>query len=83
MNIVYAGTFQGGIFKSTNGGDTWHAVNKNLRLLDIHAVLVDPKDERTVYAGTLNDGIWMSENAAESWQFIGLETSQVWDILIY
>ena len=79
---IYAGSFRGGIYKSENLGKRWQPVNTNLTNLDIHAMLVDPKDEKRVYAGTLNGGIWMSENAGESWEFIGLETSQVWDIFI-
>ena len=82
-NTIYAGTFQGGIFKTKNGGKSWQAINKNLRILDIHALLVDPKNPKRVYAGTLNDGVWMSENSGESWKFIGLETSQVWDMFVY
>ena len=58
-------------------------MNKNLRLFDIHALAVDPENSGIVYAGTLNDGIWMSKNGGKSWQFIGLETSQVWDIVFY
>ena len=82
-STIYVGTFQGGIFKTKNGGKSWRAINKNLKILDIHALLVDPKNPETVYAGTLNDGVWMSENGGESWKFIGLETSQVWDMFIY
>lgn len=80
--ILYAGTFQGGIYKSTDGGDSWLPVNNNLGNLDLHALVVDPADERTVYAGTLNDGVWLSEDAGGSWRFIGLETSQVWDMVV-
>ncbi len=81
-NIIYAGTFQGGIFKTEDGGKSWRAINENMRILDIHALLVDPKNPQIVYAGTLNDGIWMSKNAGENWHFIGLETSQVWDMFM-
>ncbi|MCU0645081.1 MAG: hypothetical protein MUC94_12565 [bacterium] len=80
--LIYAGTFQGGIFKTSNGGNSWQAINNGLRIFDIHALLVDPNDSRTVYAGILNDGIWMSEDAGANWRFIGLETSQVWDLVI-
>jgi len=79
-NTIYAGTFGGGVFKSNDSGDTWKAVNNGLRIFDIHALAVDPVDENTVYTGTLNDGVWISHNAGENWRFIGLETSQVWDM---
>ncbi|UCE04986.1 MAG: hypothetical protein JSW07_15365 [bacterium] len=81
-NIIYAGTFRGGIFKSTDRGESWQAVNNGLRILDIHALLVDPRDKNTVYVGTLNDGLWISEDGGDNWRFIGLETSQVWDMII-
>jgi len=80
--IIYAGTFRGGIFKSTDGGNSWQSVNNGLRILDIHALVVDPQNLNTVYAGTLNDGLWISEDGGANWRFIGLETSQVWDIII-
>ena len=80
--LIYAGTFQGGIFKTSNRSNSWQAINNGLRIFDIHALLVDPNDSRTVYAGILNDGIWMSEDAGANWRFIGLETSQVWDLVI-
>ncbi len=80
--ILYAGTFRGGIFKSTDRGENWQAVNSGLRVLDIHALLVDPSDPNTIYAGTLDDGLWLSENGGASWRFIGLETSQVWDLTV-
>jgi photosystem II stability/assembly factor-like uncharacterized protein len=82
-NIIYAGTFRGGIFKSTDQGDSWIEMNNGLRVLDIHALLVDPENKDTVYAGTLNDGIWLSRDGGQSWHFIGLETSQVWDMVMW
>jgi photosystem II stability/assembly factor-like uncharacterized protein len=82
-SIIYAGTFRGGIFKSTDKGNSWMAANNGLRILDLHALLVDPKNKNTVYAGTLNDGIWLSNDGGENWRFIGLETSQVWDMVIW
>lgn len=81
--IIYAGTFQGGICKSRDKGESWQAINSGLRVLDIHALLVDPTDQNSIYAGTLNDGLWLSENGGDSWRFIGIETSQVWDLAVW
>lgn len=77
---MYAGTFHGGIFKSGDGGASWRAINNGLTNPDIHALVVDPRNNQHVYAGTINDGVWMSTNGGEDWRFIGLETSQVWDM---
>ena len=81
-NILYTGTFKGGVYKSENNGQSWRQINKGLDIIDIHALIVDPKNSDIVYCGTLGGGVYLSENRGEEWQFIGLETSQVWDFLI-
>jgi photosystem II stability/assembly factor-like uncharacterized protein len=45
------GTDTGGVYKSTNGGDTWTRVNSlNERPFYFSVVRVDPQDEKTIYA---------------------------------
>ena len=61
-STVYAGTCLGGIFKTTNGGSTWTAVNNGLTTLDVKALAIDPTTPMTVYAGTL--GGWAPPPAA-------------------
>ena len=52
-NTVYVGTAQGGLYKSTNGGDTWTALFDDvLETLAIGAVTIDPVDSNIVYVGT-------------------------------
>jgi photosystem II stability/assembly factor-like uncharacterized protein len=52
-NIVYVGTAQGGLYKSTNGGDTWtNLFDFQLESLAIGAITIDPLDSNTVYIGT-------------------------------
>lgn len=80
--VLYAGTFRGGVYKSRDGGQSWQAHNNGLTVLDIHALLVDPGDSRVVYCGTMGGGVFMSEDAGANWRFIGLETSQVWDLVM-
>ena len=66
--IVYAATFGGGLFRSSNGGAIWSASNQGgLTDLFLLAVTVDPKSPTTVYVGTLNSGIFKSTNGGASW----------------
>src|SRR6266571_4356974 len=58
---VYAGTRGGGVFKSTNGGNSWSAVNTGLPDLEIFALALDPTTPTTVYAGTVH-GVFKSTN---------------------
>jgi len=51
-NIVYAGTAQGGLYRSLDGGATWTALMDSARSLAIGAVTVDPLDHTIVFVGT-------------------------------
>ncbi len=51
-SIVYCGSVSGGIWKSTNGGGTWSALNDFADNLVISALVVDPTNSNIIYAGT-------------------------------
>ncbi len=77
----YEGT-HGGVFKSTDGGDTWHPLTKGLPadLVQGHLAIA-PSDPRRIYA-TLSTthpsgyasgaglGVYRSDDAGESWRVI-------------
>lgn len=48
---LYAAIY-GGVFKSTDGGASWNAVNSGLPAVGIGILVVDPLNSITVYAGT-------------------------------
>lgn len=66
---VYAAT-PNGIFKSTDGAETW--VRKSKGIEDIHAlcVAIDPKTPATLYVGTYGDGLFKSTDGAETWKAV-------------
>lgn len=51
-NIVYAGVSEGGVFKSTDGGNTWFPTMEGELSLAIGAVAVASSSPDVVYAGT-------------------------------
>src|SRR5438094_4379086 len=64
---LYAGT-DAGLFKSTNGGGSWSAVNTGLN--QIASVLaVDPQTPTTLYAGTAG-GVFKSTDGGGSWSAV-------------
>ena len=70
---LYAGTgewyssFPGqGIFKSTDGGDTWNNIIKTSAFTYVNKILISPNNPQRVYAATWN-GIWLSVNAGSTW----------------
>lgn len=79
-NIIYAGTFPSGIFKSTDGGATWREHNVGWTNDGVFSLAFHPNDPEIVYAGTYNglnrtvDGglhweMWDEGWPAEQWVF--------------
>src|SRR5262249_52863340 len=51
-NIVYLGTAQGGVWRSTNGGGTWTTIFDTAASLSIGALALAPSSPTTLYVGT-------------------------------
>lgn len=66
--LVFAGTWGGGVYKSTNGGIDWTASSAGLENLYINSLAVDPQNPAVVYAGTYTQGVYKSINGGVSWQ---------------
>jgi hypothetical protein len=56
---LYAGTGDGGVFKSTDGGATWTANSTGLTNLDVQALAINPTMPTTLYAGTDGNSVFM------------------------
>jgi Secretion system C-terminal sorting domain len=51
-NIVYVGTAQGGLYRTTDGGATWTPLMDNALSLAIGTVAISPSQPETIYVGT-------------------------------
>ncbi len=59
-NIIYSAGVSGGIWKTTNGGQTWTPVGDALATLAIGAMVFEPGNPNTIYAGT-GEGVILVE----------------------
>lgn len=50
--IVYVGTAQGGVYRTTDGGTNWTAIMDNAASLAIGSIAIAPSQPETVYVGT-------------------------------
>ena len=68
---IYAGTTNNGLFKSTNGGGVWTAMNTGMggpSPLNVNVIVIDPANTATLYTGHgFQGGINKSTNGATSW----------------
>lgn len=66
-DTLYAGTWGGGVFKTTNGGVNWYPVNSGLGNSFIYSLAVNPLHPDMLYAGTYRGKLYKSLNGGQSW----------------
>jgi photosystem II stability/assembly factor-like uncharacterized protein len=64
-STLYAAT-QRGVFKSTDGGESWVGANSGLIGIGVSTIVIDPGTPATLYA-TTSGGIFKSTDAARNW----------------
>ena len=72
-NNIFAGTYNyptsTGIYRSTNNGDNWTAVNNGLTDFQILSIVVSGTN---IFAGTPTGGVFLSTNNGDTWGSVGL-----------
>ncbi len=86
-NIIFVGNASGGIYKTTDGGNTWYPVFDDAPYLAIGAIAFDPNNPNIMYAGTgdpniggypfIGNGIYKSTDGGETWSNIGLSETSI------
>jgi photosystem II stability/assembly factor-like uncharacterized protein len=79
-SLYYAGAAAGGVWKSTNAGQSWQPVFDKEDVASIGAIAIDPSDKNIVWTGTgegapLNDvtsgdGVYRSGDGGKTWQHV-------------
>lgn len=67
--ILYVGTHEAGVLKTTDGGKTWRAVNAGLAGLDAHGLALAPNapDKLHVLIRDKGAGVYRSSNGGDAW----------------
>jgi len=92
--VFYFGAVNGGVWKTTNGGQTWQNVTDGKSdISSVGAVAVAASDPNVVYVGTgesqlredltYGTGVYRSTDGGASWKHLGLrDTQQIGDVVI-
>ncbi len=76
-DVIYSGSVSGGVWKSTNAGNTWFPLKDNMENLAVCSMVMDPTDSKILYAGTgegyyntdvvRGEGIFKTTDNGNSW----------------
>jgi photosystem II stability/assembly factor-like uncharacterized protein len=75
-SILYAAG-SGGVFRSSDGGASWRAVNQGLRLSGVTALIIDPTNAAMLYTALTGGGVYRSANRGDTWTRLPPEFSTV------
>lgn len=86
-NVAYIGFDNGGVWRSTDYGSTWHPLFDQQSTGSIGAIAVAPSDPNTIYVGSgagiirpdlaTGNGIYKSTDGGQTWVNLGLHDTQM------
>lgn len=85
-NLFYFGSTGGGVWRTTDAGNSWENISDGYFGGSIGAIAVAPSDPNIIYVGQGEEtvrgnvssgfGIWKSLDAGKTWEYMGLEDSR-------
>ena len=93
-NTYYFGAVSGGVWKTTDGGNTWDPLFDKQPISSIGAIAVADSDPNVIYAGSgeacirgnisYGDGVYKSTDAGKTWSNIGLrDTRHIGAVIVH
>jgi photosystem II stability/assembly factor-like uncharacterized protein len=66
--IIFVGTEDDGIFRSTDQGITWEQLRNGLHHSTFYSLIIDPMNNAVIYGGGFETGVYKSVDGGNSWQ---------------
>ena len=90
----YFGAVAGGVWKSSNAGNTWQPIFDEQNIASIGAIAVSDSNHNVIYVGTgeacprgnitYGNGVYKSLDAGKTWQHVGLvDTRHIGAIIVH
>src|ERR1700746_1773062 len=85
-NVFYMAAVNGGVWKTTDFGNTWEPIFDDQETGSVGAIAVAPSDPNTIYGGSgeglqrpdlsTGDGVYKSIDAGKTWMHLGIRDAQ-------
>jgi len=73
---------EGGVFKSTDAGQTWITLTVGLTDTNVTAIAFHPTDPLTMYAGTASGNVFISGDGGEHWAWAAQPVERVQTLVV-
>src|SRR5579862_5331093 len=92
-STFYFGAVAGGVWKTTNGGETWSSLTDSTPISSVGALALAPSNPDVIYVGTgeaaprgditYGDGVYKSVDGGRTWSHVGLnDTRQIGALIV-
>jgi len=92
-STFYFGAVAGGVWKTTDGGNTWEPLTDGTPISSVGAIAIAPSNHDIIYAGTgeaaprgnmtYGDGVYRSVDGGKTWSHLGLkDTRQIGAVIV-
>ena len=71
-DVIYAGTYGDGLFRSTDGGATWERIGADVGMDYVRAIAFAPDDPDVLYVGTEPANVFRGADRGDTWIDLGV-----------
>ncbi len=75
QDLIFAGSPGGGLWKSTDAGESWTPLGDEFTNMNIWSLAIDPDNNNTVYYGNTSGDVYKSTDGGLNWNQTGNQTN--------